>query len=262
MTSDHIPPIINDASTSLDGINIGVLSIPAEQGTVDTLVTVYVYTSDDNGLGDISSVSYSIILPDGNLLTNGALTDNGISPDVKATDGKYTSNLSIKFPKQILGTYQIQFQAIDNFGLTSIARSFPITIFNSANNAPVISNLFSPDTVLVPAENAVNYIRISIFVSDLEGLSDLRSVLFTSQRPDLSIVGTYPMFDDGGKIERNIFPPFTLTSGDSIANDGRFTVLIPLTSTADKNTYRDFQFVAKDQSNAFSNAITKRIYIQ
>ncbi|MDP1678174.1 MAG: hypothetical protein Q8L88_15060, partial [Bacteroidota bacterium] len=209
-----------------------------------------------------SSVSYSVITPNGSLLIQGLLSDNGISPDVTANDGKYTSLISVKFPKEILGTYQIQLQTIDNSGLASILRSFPIRIFNSENTAPVISNLFAPDTTLVPLGDVINYIRISISVSDTNGLADLVSVLFTSQRPDLSIVGTYSLYDDGGTIERNIFPSFTLSSGDSIANDGRYTVVIPMTSTADKNTYRDFRFIAKDQSNAFSNAITKRIYIQ
>ena len=262
VTNEQFPPTIKDASTSLSAINFGVLSIPANKNTVDTVITFYVSISDDNGLGDISSASYSILTPDGNLLTHGILADNGKAPDSVANDGKYTSSLSVNFPKDILGTYHVQFQITDNSGLTSIARSFPIRIYNSANTPPVIANLTAPDTVLVPSGSSVSYIRISISVSDQDGLNDIASVSLTSIRPNLTIVGTFLLYDDGGTIVRQTFPPFNLSSGDSIANDGRFTVTIPITSTNDKNTYRDFQFIARDQSNAFSNAITKRIYIQ
>ncbi|MDP1677450.1 MAG: hypothetical protein Q8L88_11350, partial [Bacteroidota bacterium] len=49
ITSDQIPPVIKDATTSLNVINIGVLSIAADKSTVDTTITVFVSTTDDNG---------------------------------------------------------------------------------------------------------------------------------------------------------------------------------------------------------------------
>ena len=264
VTSDQIPPVIKGATTSLNVINIGVLSIPADKSTVDTTLTVYVSTADDNGLSDISSVSYSIVTPSGDILTHGTLSDDGITPDVTANDGKYTSTISIKFPKEILGTYQIQLQTVDNTGLASIVRSFPIKIFNSANVAPIIANLTLPDTILVPSAGSVNFVQVSISASDQDGLRDIVSVSLTLIRPkdpttDSSVVGIYPLYDDGGKISVS---PFGITSGDITAGDGSYSLIIPVPSDTKSGIIRYFSLSAKDQSNATSNIIVKKVYFK
>lgn len=263
-SSDLIPPILYDAGTSLNVINIGVVSIPTDKKTIDTTVTIYGSTTDDNGLSDISTVSYSIVSPNGDILIQGILTDNGIAPDVKANDGKYRSTISLLLPKEILGTYQIQVQSIDNSGLVSIVRSFPLKIFNSANTAPVISNLVLPDTIFVPTDNSVNIIRIGITASDLEGLRDIVSVTLTLIRPkepgvDSSVVGSYPLYDDGSVRPVS---PFGMISGDNIAADGNYSLYIPVPNTTFKNIVRYFSVMATDQSGVHSNVIVKKVHFQ
>lgn len=252
------PPSIVSASVSPTLIDFANVSITGS--TVDITLTGSVNVSDDNGLSDISAVSYSIFSPSGSLFGTGTISDNGVAPDPSAGDGIYNSQIVVKLPKEVIGTYVIQFSTVDKSGFTSSTHSIPLKIILSTNNPPVISKLSAPDSVRVPdTADSVNFIDISLSVSDPQGLSDIGLVILTSQRPDSSVAGTFYMSDDGGKTK---LPQFQLTSGDSIAGDGVYSIVIPMFNTAAKNTYRDFIFTARDQSGAFSNAIVKRIFIQ
>jgi hypothetical protein len=253
-----IPPSILESSIVPANIDFGKLVITGS--TVDVTIIGYVYATDDNGLNDIVSVNYNVISPVGKLFASGILKDNGVLPDVNASDGKYNTYINLKLPKDIIGTYTFQFSTVDRQGFVSNTINLPLKIILSTNNPPSIFNLTSPDTVRVPnTADSVNIIRLTLGVSDPEGLNDIVNVILTSQRPDSSTAGTYYMSDDGGNT---ILPQFGLTSGDSIANDGVYSILIPIFSSTPRNTYRDFIFTARDQSGAFSNVISKRIFIQ
>ncbi len=254
----QIPPAIFESSIAPANIDFGTIVITGP--TVDITINGYVFASDDNGLNDIASVNYKVFSPDGKLFGSGILKDNGELPDVNAFDGKYNSYINLKLPKEIIGIYTIQFTTMDKAGFVSNTFNLPFKIILSSNNPPSIFNLSSPDSVRVPnTSDSVNIIKITLGVSDPEGMNDIVNVILTSLRPDSSTAGTYFMSDDGGKT---ILPQFGLTSGDSLANDGAFSILIPIFSSTQRNTYRDFTFAARDQSGAFSNIISKRIFIQ
>jgi hypothetical protein len=254
----QIPPAIIESSIAPVIVDFG--KINTSGSTIDISIHGYVYANDDNGLSDIASVSFRVFSPSGKLFTSGILNDNGVLPDVNASDGKYNSQIDLKLPKEVIGIYNIQFFATDRNGFTSNTFNIPLNIILSTNNAPRIFNLSSPDSVRVPnSADTVNLIYISLGVSDQQGLSDIVSVVLTSQRPDSSVAGTFTMADDGGKT---VLPQFGLTSGDSLAGDGIFSIIVPIFSTTPRNTYRDFIFAARDQSNAYSNVIIKRIFIQ
>ena len=254
----QIPPTIIEASVAPSLVDFGKLIITGS--TIDISIIGYVNANDDNGLSDIASVLYTVISPSGKVFTSGTLSDNGVLPDVNAADGKYNSQINLTLPKDVIGIYNVQFSTKDKKGFSSNTFNLPLKIILSTNNAPTIFNLSSPDSVRVPnSADTVNLIYFSLGVSDQQGLSDLVDVILTSQRPDSSVAGTFSLSDDGGKT---ILPQFGLTSGDSLAGDGVYSIIVPIFSTTQRNTYRDFIFSAKDQSNAYSNTITKRIFIQ
>ena len=253
-----IPPTIVEVSIAPANIDFGKLIITGS--TVDVSINGYVYVTDKNGLNDIVSVNYNIISPSGKLFVSGTLNDNGVLPDVNAGDGKFNSAINLTLPKSIIGIYTFQFSTIDKEGFISNTVNLPLKIILSTNNPPSIFNLSSPDTVRVPnTADSVNIIRLTLGVSDPEGLNDIVNVILTSQRPDSTTAGTYFLSDDGGKF---LLPQFGLTSGDSTANDGVYSILIPIFNSTQRNTFRDFVFAARDQSGAFSNIIRKRIFIQ
>ncbi len=254
----QIPPSIVEASIAPATVDFGKLIITG--ATVDVSMVGYVHASDDNGLSDISSVSYKVFTPAGKIFITGTLNDNGSLPDVSAGDGKYNSQITLQLPKDVIGTYSIQFTTFDKKGFSSNIFNLPLKITLSTNNAPGVFNLSAPDSVRVPSTaDTVNLIYMSIAVSDQQGLNDITSVILTSQRPDSSIAGTFYLSDDGGNAT---LPQFNLPSGDSLANDGIYSIIVPIFSTSPKNTYRDFIFTARDQSGALSNAVMKRVFIQ
>ncbi len=254
----QIPPSILESSIAPDKLDFGKPEFTGS--TVDVSINGYVYATDDNGLNDIVSVNYNIFSPSGKLFTSGTLKDNGVFPDVNAGDGKFNSAINLSLPKSIIGIYTFQFSTIDRQGFVSNTFNLPLKISLSTNNPPSIFTLSSPDTVRVPnTADSVNIIRLTLGVSDPQGLNDIVNVILTSQRPDSTTAGTYFLSDDGGNT---ILPQFGLTSGDSTANDGVYSILIPVFNSTQRNTYRDFIFAARDQSGAYSNVISKRIFIQ
>ncbi len=217
--------------------------------TIDTTIAISVTV---NG-GTNTSVVYKIFTPKNTLFKQGTLSE--------VTSGKFTASVALKFPKDIPGGYQVQFQAYSSENFTSNNITVPI-IVKTKNNPPELFNLFCLDTVTVPTGSAPNLIRVSISVKDSQGLADIEYVRLQSYRADSSSAGIFDLYDDGGK--KNQF--FGIPSGDSIANDGRYTLEIPLFNSVNpsepRNKYRDFEFYAKDFSGSFSNIIRKRVYLK
>jgi hypothetical protein len=254
----QIPPSIVEASIAPATVDFGKIIITGT--TVEVSMVGFVHAADDNGLTDIASVSYKVFTPAGKIFSTGTLNDNGSQPDVTSGDGKYNSQIVLQLPKDVIGTYSIQFTTFDKKGFSSNIFNLPLKITLSTNNAPSVFNLSAPDSVRVPSTaDTVNLIYMTIAVSDQQGLNDITSVNLTSQRPDSSIAGTFYLSDDGGVFTLS---QFNLPSGDSLAGDGVYSIVVPMFSTSPKNTYRDFIFTARDQSGALSPAITKRIYLQ
>lgn len=258
VVDSQIPPSILESEIFPKTIDFGN---PSYTGTkVDVTINGYVFTTDDNGLKDVASVNYNVISPSGKLFSSGSLKDDGVFPDANAGDGKFNSAINLSLPKSVIGIYTVQFSTVDKQGFVSNTFNLPLTIFLSTNRSPSIFDLSMPDTVRVPnTADSVNIVRITLGVSDPEGLNDIINVILTSQKPDSSVVGTFYLSDDGGNT---VLSQFGIESGDSLANDGTFSILIPIFNSTKRNEYRDFIFSARDQSGAFSNIISKRIFIQ
>jgi hypothetical protein len=240
-------PFISSAAASLSIIDIGRLP-----KATDTMIVVFVFARG----GTVKEVNAVITASDGSSASY-ALLDNGASPDRKANDSCYTGNIPFHLTASAVGQYTIQIQASGDEGMTSNILALPVSIISSNNNPPVISQLIAPDSVFLPTGGSPNYMKISVAVADSDGLESITSVSVTSYRPDGSIVGTLPLFDDGSA---NVLSLFNMPSGDDIAGDGRYTLKIPVTTTL--FPYYDFVFSAKDKMGAISNLLTKRIYIQ
>jgi hypothetical protein len=235
-------------------------------GQDSTIVKFVVMVSDSQGRGDIVSVNGTLKLPDGSMYLSFSLYDDGgivarppfnvTSGDSAANDGRFTTRLL--FVKKSVGNYTLQLQAKDFAQALSNVITKTFYVRNALNHAPVLSNPLMPDTVTVPTGIDTTFIKISITASDQEGLGDIASVTFTTQNSS-GVATTYPMYDDGGITPQ---PPFNLRSGDSFAGDGIYTTTIPLTSSAQRNTYRDFIFQAIDRVGEKSPTISKRIYIR
>ncbi len=240
------PPFISQATAFPSSIDVTHL---ANQPTdpVDTTLVFSVLVDDAN---TNTLVTYTVLDPSDSLIVSGNFINNN--------GGKFSASTRFHILKEDVGIYNVQFQAVSGAESKSNILAQAIVVKNT-DHAPIISNLVMPDTVNIPPAGDTTFVKITLAVSDLDGLQDIVNVSLTSLRPDNSVVGIYPMYDDGGF---NLVPPFGLKSGDAVAGDGIYTLTIPLLSSTTGNTYRVFSFIATDRSGESSNVLTQRIYIQ
>ncbi len=241
------PPFITQASTSPSQIDVTHLGTQPSS-PIDT--TIFLTASVDTVATNVV-VTYTLLNPDGSVLLSGGLS---------GSDGKFSASIPFQILKQDVGIYGVQFQAVaanDAENKSNILAQ-SLVVKNTDHN-PIISDLVMADTVYVPPPGDTVFVKITVAAADADGLQDILSVALTSRRPDGSVVGVYPMYDDGGVA---LVSPFGLKSGDAVRGDGIYTLTIPLTSSTTGNTFRDFSFMATDRSGGTSNVLTQRIFIQ
>ena len=252
-----VPPVILQTTETPNTIDVNHLAnLPDD--LIDTSITL---TASIGYLNSGTHVFFALLDPNGNTLENGPFEDNGLYPDITAGDGILSASLPLHIRKMDVGSYQIQIQATDAQGFASNTVIQSLTVRNSNNHPPVLSNLQMPDTVQVPPLGDTTFVKITVTASDSDGLGDIVSVKLTSAKPNGSSAGQFNLYDDGGRILYTQFGA-PLSSGDSLAGDGIFTISIPLTVPGEPPpTFRDFSFQATDRTGDRSNVISKRITI-
>lgn len=234
------PPFVGSVSLSPDSTNIDT-QIPLDgMYTVTTVVGAGV--TDPEGSNNLATVVANVIRPNSSTsILTVDLHDDGVSPDLIANDGLYSASIQYRVTRPQAGRYRIQISATDKSRLRSnlADRSF----FVARNNArPGLFGLIAPDTVTIPVGGAL-LVHMTISASDSDGIADVREVFFrslTSTNPDFRFF----LKDDGGTDP--ISPPFFQTSGDSVAGDGRYSVLIPLNDGPNVRRTNIFAFQAFD----------------
>lgn len=256
VTVDPVPSAPVLTSVSLAPSLINTAGFPAS-ASVDTAVTLFVTIGIPAPRG--TAVRYELIDDRGTAVAAGPLRNDGVSPDAAANDSTYTARARFTVPAGTVGRYSLAVTCNGGEGSPGATALAPLRIVNTANDRPVVSALSLQDTVAVPSGSVPNLVRVSLTAADAQGAGDITSVLLRSVRPDGSVAGVFPLYDDGSAVTT---PTFGTVSGDSIAADGRYTLTIPIFSTTPKNTYRDFLFFAVDRSGAVSDTLRKRIHIQ
>ncbi len=217
----------------------------------DSLVTVRISFSSSTNIQNVYCYVYAVDNTQLNssplyLLDNGNLS-NG---DDVANDGSFANKipLSGSYPN---GIYNIKYFVTD---ISNNTKQVALATFKfdngQANFAPVISDdVVDPDTAVV---TSTTIILTSIKVFDQNGLSDIDKAYFVVYRPDgtTSNIQNF-LFDDGNILDH----------GDQTAGDGIYSLLIQITSSNAKGTYR-LEFRAKDRGGKFSNIINHNLLIQ
>ena len=253
------PPHVDSLTVSPN-----VWDVPLREGSdtasiiEDTVIVKARVRVDSMGL-PITTVRCNVIAPDGTLLlSDQELRDDGVAPDSISNDGWYTRQCTVRTKRSNLGGYAFRVTAIDKAGAKSndAATSF---LMKTKNYAPTLGVVVVPDTIIVPTTGQ-DSIRVTVAVRDTNGSDDIAFVKVSIIRvPEGSVVGTYDMYDDGGTVANRLYG---LMSGDANADDGIFSLQIPVPSTTNKGMNRDFKFVAVDHSGAESAPKIKRAYFQ
>lgn len=190
-----------------------------------------------------------------NILVVAALQDNGVYPDTAAGDGKFTGIMNYVFTCREVGAHNIQFLATTTSGLTSNPTQDIVDVIRIPNQPPTVSGIIiTPDSIQV---NTDAFFIFMITATDPNGPCDIAKVFYTGFRPSgVPLTSSLELYDDGGCC---LLPPFNSTSGDTTANDSKFTRKF-FGSTSETGYYRYF-IRAVDRSGDTSNVLTDSIYV-
>ena len=182
------------------------------------------------------------------------MRDDGVPPDLAAGDSIFSGYLSFSITRVETGPYRVLFLAVDNEDLES--NTSDITLSTTRRNSPPqldSASLDAPSVVTIPASGFIQA-AMSIAAADSDGLADIREVFFLSidgSNPDFR----FPLKDDGGADPG---PP----SGDAIAGDGVFTILLTISdSPTIRGVYR-LLFKAEDTPGDTSNTVLHTLTIE
>jgi hypothetical protein len=246
-----IVPQLSAPSVQPDSINVDTLTAAAGMYSIHTIVNVNTSDSD----GDLAEVTARILRDDPlTPIAEASLHDDGVAPDQSAGDGVFSGEVEFSITRAEAGPYRIQFLASDSKNLTS--NTLEATLFATRRNSiPFLdaTSLIAPDTVVVPVGGFASF-TMSIAAQDSDGLADIQSVFFLSPdgaNPDFR----FPLQDDG-----NADP--NLPSGDSVAGDGVFSILLGITdSPTIRGAYRLF-FQAEDSFGDTSTSVLHLLTIE
>ncbi len=218
---------------------------------VDSLITVRI---EFNSASTIQSVYCDVYASDNSKLNSSPLSllDNGqiANGDDVASDGSFANKfpLSEFYPN---GIYNIKYFVTDKSNSTNQVALGTFKFDNGqANIAPVITNdIVDPDTAVV---TDTTLIITSINVFDQNGLSDIDRAYFKVYRPDGTTNNNQNLMFDDGNLSLH---------GDQTAGDGIYSLIIQITSTNQKGTYR-LEFQARDRGGKLSNIINHSLLIQ
>ena len=228
------PPFLKDAAVTPDSINLGSLT-PGPSGLLAVaLATVRVTDPDQGGVLTATVEVYPLANEPPRAST--ALHDDGIAPDANAGDGIYSARVQFQVTESDAGRFRVRFSAVDDLGLRGNTVERSLLLARPKENAPPeLSALIAPDTVTLPATGSL-LVTMSVVVTDSDGYGDIRDVYFRSLNSS-DPTRRFFLKDDGGAG--------TPSSGDTVAGDGRFSIIVQLPSTTPRRDYT-FAFQASD----------------
>ncbi|MBL1212790.1 MAG: hypothetical protein HND52_05450 [Ignavibacteriae bacterium] len=169
------------------------------------------------------------------------------SGDQTAGDNKYSAKIILS-KSNPFSDYNIEFYVKNlNNNIQKVAVHKFLYDNGQFNAAPIIENVFAPDTIVVESPKSI--FRVIAEVSDSNGAQDISSVWFTSTRPDGSSSGAKIFLNDLG------------LDGDETAGDGKYSIVVEVTPANTKGTYR-FDFQAQDRRQTLSEIISYFITLE
>jgi hypothetical protein len=190
----YFSPVVSNPQRSTDSVRT-TSSNPVINFSTSISVNV-------NQGSPIAGVNAYLFLPDGIMIDSVSLNDNGVSPDVTANDGIYSGSFNItNIQCLIVGSYKIDYLAVNTEGLFSNLISSTLPVVNTENLPPVIVSTNLPDSVIRPATGVNPFpLTISINATDPDGLCDLYLATIRAFRPNGNFIGNINMNNQGNGL--------------------------------------------------------------
>lgn len=248
-------PLLSNPTVAPDSIYLDNLTPSGGNYAVSSVVRVKMRFQGSNQM-----IVANVLRPTtSDVVTTATLRDDGITPDQVANDSVYSGQIQFSVTRALAGRYRIQIVAQTPEGYQSniIEKSFKLT---RRNAVPKLDNVSSPDSVNLPTSGFIS-VQFTAAVSDSDGLADIREVFF--KRDTLST--KFFLRDDGGTTV-NVFDTsatgqIRLSTGDVVAGDGTFSILLPVTTSNTRGT-RTLKFQAIDSFGDTSNVIQRSFTIR
>jgi hypothetical protein len=250
-------PLISNATFSLHKIytdtmyNSQGVKNPQDLLTIQGKVSLRISYRD--GANAIAAVHFNLMDNSTALLVQeGELYDNGIFPDLVASDSIFTRSIVYQFGRVFVGSLTLSLWGEDISGGISNTIMLPLEILRRDNSRPVLSNLRMDSIVALGGIDHLLHLEVS--ANDADGQLDIMRVYFNSFIPPNGVPssGNPHLLNDDGDVNG--------ISGDVHAFDGIYSLTVKLPRTSIIGTYR-FEFHAIDRSFDTSNVIIKNIVI-
>ena len=244
-------PHIDSYVVTPDSIDTGTLP-PTPELATDTVtvnLTVFLTLAPDTPPAQTTSATLAVIGIAGDTLARTTLHNDGVPPDAVANDSILSAAISFKIQRKQVGIYRVASGIISSGNYTNGAE-VGIKISYSGNHPPQITSLVAPDTIAVPSDSTIKMYVMSVHASDPEGLGDISSVNADIYNVKNQYLNTLTLKDDGKAS----------ADGDTVADDGIYSVLLPVDSSYKENAPYTYYFYATDKSGAVSDTLTKVIY--
>lgn len=211
----------------------------------------------------VTGVNARITNPQGTVLTDIALKDDGVLPDTTAGDNRYSVQLDYTLVCKLNGNYNVEFTAVNASGVTGNTLVKNFNVVSPFNNPPSVGLIISPDSLRRPSgvgDDSVNIAFLQVHPTDPDGNCNVGQVYFYSFRPDGSATNNgnfIPMNDDGN-----------IGFCDSVANDKKFSLCIRIVNNPNTPGYTPpqtgnyrFKYFAKDYDGLESDSLVKLINV-
>ncbi len=165
------------------------------------------------------------------------LNDQGTEGDILIHDGSYDGNWLLP---DSLPSYQDSLWTLEALVQDLQTELSEIQTLQPQRPAPPqILSAAHQDTLTLSATNLV-LDTLVVEVSHPAGLDEIRDVTLMSLKPDGNYANSgqpIPLYDDGGQVVFLTYNGIDLTSGDKVAGDGIYSLLLVLSPTNLSGTY-------------------------
>jgi hypothetical protein len=241
------PPFVR--ATILDPDSVNLRTIQPVEGMYPVSVEVRATVDDPDGSGrDLTVVAELIPPSDPTPWREIQLLDDGSGPDPTPGDAEFSGLLTFELSQSDVGAFRVRVRARDANGFQSNARVQSLMVVRE-NTPPLLSNLVAPDTVTLPATGS-SVVRMTVDADDPDGPEDIQEVYFRSLDSS-DPLRKFFLLDDGNAA----------VSGDAVAGDATYSILISLPSTTTRKTY-GFAFQAADAFGDTSATLLHNITVQ
>ncbi len=233
-------PVVSQFSVTPSSIGLDSISYSGSAYQVKILASTSV--TDQDGADKIASVTATVLSPDGNSTWTFALHDDGVAPDLVAGDGLYSGLITLSLAKSDVGIFHVLFSAVDREQRsgTSALQS----IFVSRHSSPPwLSNVVSPDTVVVPVGGGVSF-RLAVTAGDSAGLADIQDVTLRVPEGN-NPTGVLHLLDNGN-----------VANGDSVNGDGVYSIILQVNDSPTVRKRYSLLFQAIDRAGDTSATLT------